>query len=246
MHREIYSLLKSKTFILVLIFLLLLSIAGAVAGSILVNRFVQTLGLPNDRILLNAAGQITSYMLFIIALLPHIVINWGFATPGMIKERSTGNLEVLIGSGLSPVQIQCGKTGAITLLATGSSLLCTLLFTGICKIWFFTGYQANIPIYHLQLCLHIVFLHPLLWTGFTGLSIHLAMTRDPDIALLPSLVFGFVLMGGIPAGMGLQWIRLHSWLPVLVSAVMSLMTFIIWIGAGLRTTRERIIARIRI
>jgi ABC-type transport system involved in multi-copper enzyme maturation permease subunit len=138
-------------------------------------------------------------MLYFATMLPFLVFLWVFAGALLSKEKSTGNLETLLATPLSPRTLWLAKTAAIVLpglfMAVVSSALIVIAAAVAVRVR--PGAAFPFPLPFLAVCW---LGNPLLFSGLGALTVILAMRASPDAAIVPSFVLGFGLMAAVPAG----------------------------------------------
>ena len=164
-------------------------------------------GEPEARPLLDFIVGLVIYFLTLMVLL---AFTWGFAGIQITKEKVNGNIECLMATPLSPGTVMAGKELAVFLpgfvisLAAAVVVLAAVNLTTVLPGW--NTFVMPAP----ALVLGLVS-NPLLFSGVLAFIILTSLIGNPDVAIAPSLLVGFGLMVGMPAGMAAGIIDITSW-----------------------------------
>jgi len=239
-RRDWNELVHSRAFVVVAMANVVASIAGGVLGQFIERSTLRTLGLPEPwpyEVLEGFSRIVNGSVLLFVILIPFLTLIWAFAGPLMTAERSSGKLPTLLATPLSPRELWYGKTmalyGASLCLAVVSIALS--IGSGAVAAPFVVS-RLVISISAVTVVLVAVVM-PIIFLGVAALTIGIAMISDPDAALIPSFLVGFLIMLGLPVllfsgAMGVDSVALLmtlTGLAVLVSASA------IWVGSRLTT-----------
>jgi ABC-type Na+ efflux pump permease subunit len=171
--------------------------AGASIGISIALRLQSWYGVKEAAPFLDLIISLVVYFLPLFILL---AFTWGFASIQITNEKVNGNIECLLAAPLSPRALWMGKCLAVFvpsyLVSAAASLIviAVLNFAAILPGWGF----SVIPIPALITGLVV---NPLLFFALLAFLVLFSLANNPDIAVAPTLVFGFGLMVGMPVGL---------------------------------------------
>lgn len=236
LHRDLKELRQTNAFRVITILSVVVMIGGAIGVSVAPGRSdlsVQGTSIPSLEMII---GMIAYFIPFII-LMSFI---WVFASLPVTKEKVSGNIDSLLATPLSPVEIWVGKNLAIFIPAYIISAVVTIvivLSANFTAIFFSTG-DLVIPFGALVVGLVV---NPLLFLGLLAFIILFSLANNPDIAIAPSFIIGFGLMMGIPLGIAIEAIDLNSLVFALWYLVGVIIVWIVIFCLSRLLTRENIV-----
>ena len=204
--RDYREIRQATAFRIILGVAAIIALGAAMGISIALSR--QTwLGEPDARPVLDLVVGLILYFIPLGILLSFI---WSFGSLPVTKEKVNGNIESLMATPLSPLELWLGKSMAIFIPAYLISILVSafvILVTNLIVIVPATG-EFVLPFPSLVLGFAV---NPLLFFALLLFMILFALSNNPDIALAPSFIIGFGLMIGVPVGLGLGIFDISSW-----------------------------------
>ncbi len=205
-NRDLKELQKTNAFLIIAIAFLIITIAVSVIACISLKR-QEWLSQIIARPLLE---MIISLIIYFISFSIFITFIWAFASLPVIKEKVNGNIESLLATPLSPVQIWMGKSLAIFLPAFIFSTISTTVVLFAVNLFTIKPATGNM-IFPAPALLTGLLINPLLFFGLLLIIMLLNLANNPDLAIVPSFVIGFGLMMGVPLGVAAGKINLSSW-----------------------------------
>ncbi|MFH1808282.1 MAG: ABC transporter permease [Pseudomonadota bacterium] len=215
MRRDQRELCSTTAFRILLAVSALIALGASAAISIALRRQAWY-GEPAARPVLEL---ILGLVVYFVPLLVLVAFIWAFASLPIVQEKANGNLECLLATPLRPLQLWVGKGLAVFL---PSLVLCVLATLFVCFAVNLAAVRPgwNTWVLPVPALVTGLLVNPLLFAALLAFVILVAMTRDPDLAIAPSLLVGFGLMMGMPVGVMTGHIDLGSW------------SFVAWYLAG--------------
>lgn len=135
---------------------------------------------------------------------------WAFASIQITNEKVNGNIECLLATPINPGNLWAGKCLAVFVPSYLTSIVAFFIVMLVVNlISIFPGWdQLVLPTAALVTGLVI---NPLLFLALLAFIVLFSLANNPDIAIAPSLIIGFGLMIGIPAGLITGVIDIASW-----------------------------------
>jgi ABC-2 type transport system permease protein len=250
LRRDMRELRQSPALIVVVVLFALLTI-GAVVGT---SIFLRSVDLSEVRKLEEGGAQpilqaivgkilepIIGFTVYLATMLPFITVIWAFGATLATKEKSTGNLETLLATPLSPLTIWLGKSLAIFLPAFALSIASALIAVVAMNVAASILQNTAVFVFPPPVLVTGFLVNPLLFFGLTSLTIILAFTHDPDVGIVPSFPIGFGLMTGVPLGVAVGVIDLAAWSFVLYDLCGAILLWAAVLYLSRFLTKEKIV-----
>lgn len=215
-RRDLKELRQTSAFKLILTLGGLLAVGTAVGAGALLRGVHSGMGALEteaaERVLKPLAGNsILGTAGFLLTVLPFVTFIWAFVGALIAKEKTSGNLEALLATPLSPTALWTGKSLAIFVPGLVVSVAAVLVLAAALTLTASLLLSRILVVLPIPVVLSTLVLNPLLFFGLTSLTVLLSLARNPDIALLPSFLLGMGLMAGIPVGVATGALRPGSW-----------------------------------
>jgi ABC-type transport system involved in multi-copper enzyme maturation permease subunit len=204
-HRDFRELRQTNAFLIISILFAIITVAASVIIIIVLSR--QELPKETARPMLELIIGLIAYFLPLFVLMTFI---WAFANLTIIQEKVNGNIESLLATTLSPMEIWIGKSIVIFLPGYIISIISTLIILLAVNFFVIIPATGNF-ILPAPLLLISFFINPLLFLALLLFIVLFSLANNPDIAIIPSFLVGFGLMIGIPLGVATGVINLVSW-----------------------------------
>ncbi len=246
MNRDLRELWRSIPFKIMLLVFFLLVVGALIITSIILSNIYSEINMLDNSTITNIMKDILSHFviavpIYFLSMLPYIVFVWVFLYVIMGKEKSSGNIETLLATPLSPIALVIGKSLAIfipgLLISIVSTLLLTLFLNTITSIMI----SSIIVVIPMPILITSLVVNSVIFFAFIILTNVLAFIKNPDIAIIPSFLLGFGIMIGIPIGLGLEVFDIGSWIFTLYYSAGCLLLWLIIIISFHFLEKERII-----
>jgi ABC-type Na+ efflux pump permease subunit len=209
----------------------------AVVIMTLVMRRQSWYGEAEARPVLNFITGLVAYCLSLIVIIAFI---WAFAGFPVIKEKVNGNIECLLATALSPGELLAGKGLAVFIPGYIISLAATGIILTTCNLLVYLPGWHTIILPGPSLVLSLV-INPLLFFSVLLLTLQISFTRNPDVAIAPSMIAGFGLMMGMPVGLATGFFDINSWLFVLWYTLGTAVAWGVVLALNRTLTRQNIV-----
>lgn len=236
LQRDFHELRQTAAFRIMLIVSAAVTIAGAAGIGIALSR-QEWLGDESAVPVLELIMSLVAYFFPLFILMAFI---WAFASLPVVKEKSSGNVESLLATPLSPQSIWVGKVLSIFIPGLAISIAASLAVVLAVNLVVIRPAAGEFILPAPALVTGFL-INPLLFSGLLSFIVLFSLANNPEVAIAPSFLVGFGLMIGIPLGLATGVFNLASWSftlwylagPVIIWAVVGYLTRLL--------TRENIV-----
>jgi ABC-type Na+ efflux pump permease subunit len=210
LRRDYHEMRSTAAFRIMIAVSAVITVSASVGISIAL-RLQSWYGEPLAAPVLDLIIGLVVYFLPLIVLIAFI---WAFASLPIIQEKVNGNIECLLATPLGPKALWIGKCLAVFLPSYILSVI------AICIVLLSVNFSVVLPgwdtfVLPVPALVNGMIINPLLFFALLAFIVLFSLANNPDMAIAPSLLIGFGLMIGMPAGLATGTIDISSWYFVL-------------------------------
>ena len=153
---------------------------------------------------------VVGLVFYFLPLFIVFAFTWAFTGEAIAREKVAGITECLLATPLDPKLLWLGKSLAIFLPAYGLAILGSLVVAITINV---AAVVPALGVFVLPPAAMVtgLVLNPLFFFALHSFSVLFALARNPDIAAVPAILVAFVLMHGVPLGLGMEIFDFAAW-----------------------------------